>query len=168
MAGDVLILDAVVFGDFSTPNRITGGMAQMLGVQKLIGGDRVIDAMGPDPEALKWSGRWRGPGALANSQTLDALTAAGGRYSLTWGSNFFQVVIERYVSNYEASFEIPYDISCIVVPDGSNVTAAPTSLDALVGQDLNVANNPGTAGAPSASIPANSSGPSLSGGIGWQ
>lgn len=161
MAGDILVLDSVVFTDFSIPDRIVGGMSHMLGVQKLIGGDRIIDAMGADPETLCWRGRWRGPSAVGNSQTLEAMTASGGQFSLTWGSNFYQVVIARYVSEYEAYFEIPYEISCIVVPDGSTVASASTSLDDLVSQDLSTANNP-------SGIPTNTSGPSSSGGIGWQ
>lgn len=131
------VFDSVVF-PFSVPSSISGGSGQIFGKQKMIGGDRVFDAMGPDPEPIKWSGIWRGLDAVGNDQTLVAMAEAGQQQTLSWGAYFFNVVIDRYTSTYDAFFDIKYSIELSVLPQ--NLGAGSTSLDDLIGQDMSVAN----------------------------
>jgi len=45
-------------------NAIFGG-AQMMAIHKLIGGQRVIDTLGPDDENISWTGRFVGAGTVS-------------------------------------------------------------------------------------------------------
>ena len=53
-------LGGFAFQDFEVPERIPAGGEQMLAIHKLVGGRRVIDAMGRDDAALEWSGYFLG------------------------------------------------------------------------------------------------------------
>jgi hypothetical protein len=121
MAGDILILGSVVFDSlqnpFAVPSRISAGSGQMLGIMKLIGGDRVIDSMGRDPAEIRWQGRWRGPGAVGNNDAMIAMAEAGDEVPCTWGEFFYRCKVNRYDFDYEAFFEITYSVELAVLPD---------------------------------------------------
>ena len=141
MAGDVLILDTVVFEDFAIPDSISGGMGQMLGVHKTIGGDRTVDSMGQDPDDLSWSGRLRGPSASDSASVLEALAASGDEVSCSWGPRFYTVVVKNFKFKYMAYFEVTYDISLVVVDSdsGGDLGTLVSGLDDLVALDLSTA-----------------------------
>ncbi len=144
--GDILILGDVVFDNvqfpFATPSQITVPGEHMLGVQKLIGGDRVIDAMGPDPGVIAWSGRWRGPNAVSGDQAMAAMRDAGAQIPCTWNAYFFMVVIKSYKSTYESFREIPYSVELIVLPISAG-PGGPSSLDDSVDGDMGAAQGAG-------------------------
>lgn len=131
-----LTLGDVLFRDFEIPAKITGsiGGKQQLAKHKLIGGSRVTDAMGDDPEDPSWEGRFRGADALDRAQQLAAMKAAGQEVLLTFLSLQYTVVIEEFVADVMQAYEIPYRIKCyITVVD---TVAAPASLDDSVNSDL--------------------------------
>jgi hypothetical protein len=53
-------IGGISLSEWEIPERINFGGKQQVTVHKLIGGNRVIDAMGPDPDDVRWSGRFRG------------------------------------------------------------------------------------------------------------
>jgi hypothetical protein len=131
----VLTLGNVLFRGFEIPSKLTGaiGGKQALGKHKLIGGARVTDVMGNDPDDPAWEGRFRGADAVSRAQTLDAMRAAGQEVLLTFGSIQYTVVIEEFVADYMQSYEIPYRIRCYITV--VNTVAAQPSLDSLVASD---------------------------------
>lgn len=137
--GDVLILAEVLFEGFGIPDSIRGGMGQMFGEHKLIGGARVFDAMGLDPRDLSWSGRFRGPTAVAFDQAMTALAASGAEVEASWGPYDFDVVVKSYDSDYHAFFEIPYSVTLGVIPSDWDTGGPLLSLGALVASDLAIA-----------------------------
>lgn len=112
-----LVLDSIVFADFEIPEEIPFGGAQVLAVKKLVGGARVIDAMGRDDMNIGWSGRFRGEFGEARARTLDTMRVQGRQLILTWSTLRYLVVIERFTANFRQPFEIPYSISCTVIED---------------------------------------------------
>lgn len=130
-----LTLGDVLFRDFEIPSKITGaiGGKQQLAKHKLIGGARVTDAMGDDPEDPAWEGRFRGSDAEDRAQQIAAIKAAGQEVLLTFGSLQYTVVIEEFVADYMQAYEIPYRIKCYIT-QVSTVAASP-SLDDLVNAD---------------------------------
>lgn len=141
MSGDVLILGDMVLDNIShpwaMPSKVSGGMEQQLGVSQLIGGARVVDAMGQAPLPLKWQGRWRGPNASSNNDIMIAMAQAGQQIACSWGEYFYNVVLKAYSFEYEDYFEIMYNLELIVIPD--DVTQGGSSLDDLVGGDMSTA-----------------------------
>jgi len=135
----VLTLGSFVFQDFEIPQELPFGGAHMLVVKKMVGGDRVIDAMGRDDAEKSWSGRFRGSQAEARARILDQMRIAGQQQILTWSSLRFLVVIDRFESRFSGGpQEILYSISCTVLQDLSApiLAAAPTP-DSLIFGDIN-------------------------------
>ncbi|RFB80020.1 hypothetical protein [Methylovirgula sp. 4M-Z18] len=141
MPGDILILGDIVFDNvtfpFATPSKISGGVEQQLGVSQLIGGARNVDAMGGAPLPIKWQGRWRGAEASANNDAMLALAQSGDEVACSWGEYFYNVVVKSYAFDYEAAFEIAYELDLTVLPGEAAPLAS--SLDDLVGGDMGAA-----------------------------
>lgn len=120
MFGPTIIrLGDFIFQDFEVPEQISAGGAQQLSVKKLIGGLRVIDAMGDDPSAIEWSGQFFATlfeSASDRCLLLEQIKAAGKAVVLSWDSFRYAVIIKGFT--YDLRFQrIPYKISCEVLAD---------------------------------------------------
>jgi hypothetical protein len=136
----MLLLGDFQFQDFEIPEKIAGLLAgkQMLAAKKLIGGQRVIDAMGPDPADIAWSGRFQGGDLVARASQLATMRDAGQAMTLVCDA----IVLTVYVADFHPSYERPwqgaYEIKLMVLPDAPE--PAPPSLDDSVNGDLGSAN----------------------------
>jgi hypothetical protein len=119
-----LTLGGVVFQGFEIPATINAGGEQMLAVHKMPGGNRVIDAMGPDDGEIRWSGRFRGTSAEQRALLLDFMRRQGQQQLLTYSLRRYQVVIKEFTANFEQSYEIPYSVTCAVVIDETQALAS--------------------------------------------
>lgn len=113
----LIVLGNVVFDGFEVPSRVRFGGAQSVKIHKLIGGGRIIDALGRDDAALSWSGILSGSFAADRARQLDALRAAGNAKILTWDAFSYSVVIAQLEFDFCNPWWIPYHISCMVQSD---------------------------------------------------
>lgn len=149
-----LQLGSFIFEDWEIPSSVKGLLSgpQMLAVKKQIGGARVIDAMGADPEDVKWSGRFQGGDVVGRADQLASMRDKGQPLTLVCDQVVLTVLIKKFVFDYERPYQAPYDIELIVLPDVSD-NASP-ALDDLVGDDLtssdNILSGAVTGGTPSA------------------
>lgn len=134
----MLLLGDFLFQDFEIPEKIPFPAKQALAVHKLIGGARVIDAMGSDPDPIKWTGRFQGGDAVGRARQLEAMVEAGQQVQLVCGEIARTVVVESFTFDYERPYQGPYEICCVVIPDEDQ--ADPT-LDDVVGSDMTSATN---------------------------
>lgn len=135
-----LVLGGFIFTDYSIPEKVRLGGAHNFVVHKLIGGTRIVDAMGPDDDDIRWAGRFQGPDALSKALLLDGLRRAGTQMPLVVDSQYYMVGIHMFDWEYERSYQILYRIECLVV---ANAGGAPTFSDTLtssVTNDLALAN----------------------------
>lgn len=142
MTPDVyLTLGAITFAQFEVPESIPFGGEQRLAVHDLIGGARVVDAMGAFSEPLVWSGRFRGQSALERARYVDGLRIAGAATNVTWSEFSYLVVVRRFQPDFERFYEIPYRIECEVVQDlTAPVTNLSTdSVNSLIDGDMTTA-----------------------------
>ena len=132
-----VMLGPVVFTGLETPEKAPWGGKQKLVVHKLVGGLRVIDAMGRDDMDISWSGILEGPLATPRALQLDQLRVQGNQLPLTWDVLSWTVVVGEFKADYTRLNWIPYSISCVVVQDNSAQLAgqAPT-LGVAVLQDV--------------------------------
>ena len=130
-----LTLGGVLFRNFEIPSKLAGaiGGKQTLAKHKLLGGQRVTDAMGNDPDDPAWEGRFRGADAVDRAQAIDAMRAAGQEVLLTFGSIQYTVAIEEFVADYMQAYEIPYRIKCYITQ--VQTAASAPGLDDLVTAD---------------------------------
>jgi hypothetical protein len=134
-----LILGGFAFTDYAIPEVVAQGGEHNLVVHKLIGGNRVIDAMGPDDADISWSGRFQGPSATPNAMALDQLRKAGAQLPLIIDSQVYTVAIKKFEWDYQRSYQILYRITCVVVSSMGGSIALPATLDVLIGADMALA-----------------------------
>ncbi len=131
-----VVLGSFGFESFEVPATITLPVQQAIAIHKLIGGERVLDAMGPDYGDIAWTGTMLGGFAEGRAQMLKALVDAGQAAVLTWGTWAF-TVMPHIVTLKEAYQRVDYALKCTVIRDDSSapdVTAM--DLNASVTQDM--------------------------------
>lgn len=119
-----LLLGDFEFSDFDMPEYIEFGGEQAMHVHKLIGGARIIDAMGPDDTAIRWSGRFQSQFASQNANQLDQMRRDGLPLTLSWRDNSFSVIIKSVVIKWERYYQCLYQIECEVIQDLAKQDAA--------------------------------------------
>lgn len=139
---DTLVqLGDFIFGGpegFEIPDMIPWGGEQAQVIHRLVGGVKVLDAMGAFEKPLTWSGRFRGPDALSRAQQLDQMRQAGAQQTLTWGGLSYLVNITDFHAEYWRYYEIPYTITCEAVANNSanNSAGGDPSLDDQMNDDM--------------------------------
>lgn len=145
MSDITLVLGDFTFQDMEVPEVIGFGGAQALSVKKLLGGVRVIDAMGTDPKPLEWSGTFfptqDGQSALDRALTLQQMKDAAQPIALSWDQLYLMVYIRSFEPDYRFA-RIPYRIVCEVLKDQTAPIYADAEPDAddLINGDLDSAN----------------------------
>ena len=133
----LLQLGSIDFDGFELPSSIGFGGAQQLAVHKLVGGARVIDALGRDDASVEWSGVLTGSDAADRARTLDAFRVAGNLQTLTWDAFCYSVIIAKLRMDFRNPWWIPYRISCTIERDlAQGITIVPPTDTASVLADL--------------------------------
>ena len=135
----LLTLGPVLFYGLEVPEKISHiGGDHSLVTHKLVGGTRVVDAMGRDDADITWSGRFRAGSAETRAKLVDFLRIQGQPITLTWSIFNYQVIIKSFIAEYNNPNEIPYTITCAVVQDQTSpILTALLGLDSVLGSDLN-------------------------------
>lgn len=60
-------LGSVQFANFEIPSSISWGGSQRIAKHELVGGQRVLDAMGRSDRPLAWSGLFQGPNEIGRA-----------------------------------------------------------------------------------------------------
>lgn len=151
--GGAVTLGPFTFQDTEVPAQIPYGGQQRLAVQKMIGGARQINTLGPDKADIKWTGMIRSADRAERAATLAQMMASGKSFPLTWGAEYLEVVIRSF-QPVTTAFWINYTIICCVVSDYGNGTTTPqpdalTSVadDALAAVGLSPADLPAVSSA---------------------
>jgi hypothetical protein len=133
-----LTLGDFAFAHTEIPEQISFGGEHKLAVHELVGGVRVIDALGRADTALTWQGWFTGQHALERARYLDGLRMAGQPLSLTWAAFAYRVLIRSFTADYQRTYQMPYRIECDVLDDltqAVTVIASP-GIDAWITADL--------------------------------
>lgn len=114
-----VLLGSIIFQRREIPDIMPWGGAHHLVIHKLVGGTRVIDAMGPDPRPIEWRGLFLGPTATQRARICDAMKDSGAEIPLSWGSFYEPVVISHFHADYKHEWEVHYQIACELVTNTS-------------------------------------------------
>lgn len=139
MMPDTLVqLDDIVFTGYEVPEKIPFGGEHRLTNHKLVGGARTIDRLGPDDRELTWGGRFQSSDASLRARRVDYLRRQGTQVILSWDAFVYLVIVQRFAPDFERFYQIPYEISCLVVQDLTNpvATTPQATIDDLVNGDL--------------------------------
>lgn len=138
--GNLITGDYFTFRNFEVPDRAPFGGEQALSVHKLIGGQRIIDAMGRDDQDISWSGLFLSADADVRARIIDQFRVAGQPMLLTWGEHRYTVLIQSFRPSYEQPGKVPYSITFTVLLDQTKTvpTSEPTT-DSQAVSDANSA-----------------------------
>ncbi len=140
MSKVVLSLGDVGFRDMEVPEKISFGGKQRLAVQNIIGGGRIVEALGIDDGEISFSGIFSGSDAASRAQLLDTARALGAQLPLVWQGFYYLVVIAGFSAEYRKPNLIPFSITCVVVTDPLSATAnAVAPMASLISGDLAMA-----------------------------
>ncbi len=97
-----VVLGSMVLFGAEAPSRVTIGGRQLAAIHKLPGGARIIDAMGPDDNAIVWQGVFIGPAAASRVRMVDALRTSGEICTLSFGDYLFQIIVVDFSYSYQS------------------------------------------------------------------
>lgn len=129
-----------VFQGFEVPETVVWGGSQQLAVHKLIGGTRVIDAMGRDDADIQFSGVLLSVDASDRADDLDQLRVQGQPLPLIFLDRYYTVLVRSVTLNQKKAAHVPFRIICTVLEDQSSSPApAYDSSQVAVSDDLDSA-----------------------------
>jgi hypothetical protein len=145
-------LGPVQFIGMSLPPSIPIGGGQLMSVQKLPGGARIIDVMAQDDDDIGWAGYLDGQFATEIARVLDKIRRSGQAVTLAWDVFSYQVIVCKF-SCLIRHTPMPYRISCTVIADNTLVAGTTAiNLTLQVTADLSDGNPVATLGAVSQGI----------------
>ncbi len=145
-------LGPVQFIGMSLPPSIPIGGGQLMSVQKLPGGARIIDVMAQDDDDIGWSGYLDGQFATEIARVLDKIRRSGQAVTLAWDVFSYQVIVCKF-SCLIRHTPMPYRISCTVIADNTLVAGTTAiNLTLQVTADLSDGNPVAALGAVSQGI----------------
>lgn len=140
MAEPTLLLGPVALRDFEVPELVAYGGKQTLAIHKLLGGARVVDALGRDDANIAFRGTFSGGDATERARALDNLRVLGQPLALIWDVFCFTVLIADFEAEFRSPWWIPFRVSCAVIQDESwEAVLAPVSLLESLTGDLALA-----------------------------
>jgi hypothetical protein len=140
MADITLQLGEFVFSGFEMPEQIAFGGEQMLAIYRMVGGARIIQALGDDDAPIAWSGIFLGQTASDRVDDLLAMRYDGLPQTLTWGDRRYTVVLQTFTPVYETPYRISYSLVCVVQKDRT-FNDDETDVDATIIGDCTAANS---------------------------
>ncbi len=114
----MVVLGPVLFRGFEVPEQISLGGRQLLAVHRLVGGGRVVDAMGADDADVAWSGILTGEDTPERLRELEGLRRGGQAVGLAWAGYRYTVVVRELLARVMGPFLVPYRIKCAVLDEG--------------------------------------------------
>lgn len=138
----VLTLGDFAFQSKEIPEEIAVGGVQQLVAHPLIGGIKVVDALGRLDDDLEWSGWFLGASAKARRDYLEAYLTAGTALILTWADYRYQVLVKRFSAKFQRAYQYRYTITLEIIADLTKLSTGGNdlSIDGAVTDDLNTAN----------------------------
>jgi hypothetical protein len=165
MSNVALLLGQIAFQDFEVPATINIGGDQRLAIHRLLGGTRIIDALGREESDIKFSGVFSGDTATLRARAVDQMRVSGLPMTLTWDVFFYTVIIKKFEADYRSGWWIPYRITCTVVMDeassaldpvisltNSTVTDFATACTFALDVEIDLSSTQGAIGAPDAAV----------------
>ena len=116
-------LGSVTLQGFEVPDEAPWGGNQALTVHKLVGGSRIIDAMGRDDRLVEIKGLFLSADADNRAQQVDTMRKAGLPVIWSYGPHVYQVVIRAFLPEFKQLGRVPYHLKLEILIDYSQPSA---------------------------------------------
>jgi hypothetical protein len=129
--GTPISLGTVIFHNIEHPDELPFKFKQVTACHELIGGGRIIQTFGTQPEELTWTGNLFDSSAEQRVFDLMAMLAAGELVEFAMGAYTFSVIITNFTAAMQHTYWYKYTISVQIVIDESGlyVKQPPINLD---------------------------------------
>jgi hypothetical protein len=119
-----VFLGGVQLQGFEVPESAPWGGEQALTLHKLIGGARVIDAMGVDDRAITLKGTFLSPDADSRALQVDVMRKAGQPVMFGYANHVYQAVIKSFAPDFERPDRVKYQLTLEILQDVTQPLAA--------------------------------------------
>lgn len=142
MTDTTITLGGFQFRDMEIPEKINFGGEHKLVVHELVGGERIIDAMGRNDTNIEWTGLIQGSDAIDRALQLENFRTSGQTITLSWFNLSYEVVVEKFIAHTEKYYQVTYEIGCKTVTSGNDQfgLASLLGFDQSISNDLSIAN----------------------------
>ncbi len=137
MTDTIINLGGFEFRDLEIPSEINFGGDHKLVVHELVGGQRIVDAMGRNDTNISWEGLITGSDAIDRALQLEGFRTSGQTVTLSWFNLTYEVVVETFIAKTQKYYQVSYNIACKTVQSGNS----PFGLLSLLGIDQSLAND---------------------------
>jgi len=110
----IVRLGEFIFTRSEVPDFIPFSGSQAIAVHQLVGGKRVVDAMGVLEPDISWSGTFIGTGMVDKARYLDQLMRDANVLTFSYNQFRYTVLIKQFLPKYRDSY-IDYSITLQVV-----------------------------------------------------
>lgn len=136
----LLILGDIVFSYVEIPGQFNFGGQQLIKVHQLIGGARVVDALGRSDADITFGALFFGENAAERARAVDFMRMAGKEVELIFGEFVYLVIIKEFNPVFERYYQVRYDITLTVI---NNLTLPvpvplPNNYNSSVDTDLQI------------------------------
>lgn len=134
----ILLLGDFAFKASEIPEVMPWGGDQNITTHELVGGRRVLDAMGRSDRPLEWHGIFFGADATDRARQVDAIRILGLPVVVSWDRFSYVVIVKSFHPDFSRYYQIPYSIVCEVQEDQNSPTIPSSALnvDDVVANDL--------------------------------
>ena len=132
-------LGSIDLQDFEIPQSVRFGGRHRLAIHALVGGQRIVERLGPDDDDIQFQGIFSGPSAESRARAFDDLRLSGEIVWLTWESFRRRVIVRSFTADYHSPWWIRYQIRCTVVDQRRIAATQRVSLAAMLSADLSSA-----------------------------
>jgi hypothetical protein len=128
---DTLTIGGVAFLSEEHPSELEFPLAQVLAVHVNVGGSRVLQELGPNPEDVTWTGLLFAGNVSDRLAALKAMQVAAQPVTLSYLDQSYSVLIRKFTPKYLHRYRAQYSITVSVVADlsGQYSNTPPSSID---------------------------------------
>ncbi len=128
----------IEFIDSELPEFVTFGGDQKIAIHQLMGGRRILDAMGYSDAPISWAGIFTTGLAVDRARFCDTLRRTGEQCTLTLGPFSYTGIVGKFEADFaRGGLYVPYRISLTVAQDNTafEITAPLISVQSQISAD---------------------------------
>lgn len=128
-----LQLGNIIFNSIEVPEKLPiGAVEQKLVTIDLIGGGRVLQALGVQPVQVEWEGTFYGAGIFNRVQEIRSYVVGGQTQTLLWNSESWVVVVKEFIPTYRHNWICDYKIVVEIMSGGALTSTTFPTVDSQV------------------------------------
>lgn len=134
--GTPLTIGSVIFNNIEHPEDLAFPLEQKVATNELLGGNRVVQTLGVQPQDVSWRGKLFDQHAKVRVDALNDMLTKGDPVTLAYLHYAMLVVVSKFTPTWHNEWFAEYDITVTVVNDRAGQFTKPNvpSIDTVISQ----------------------------------